>query len=71
MLCTIIHEIDNHSEVRKNKSLSIQTLIQEFQSGVLETDELEYQDNPTRTVLLPLLVNQLSNIDVKKINNNI
>ena len=39
--------------------------MQEFKSVVPEKYELEYQDNPTRVALLPLLVIQDYNFDVK------
>ena len=51
----------------KKTSLSLHTLIQEFQPAVLEKNELDYRDNTQRSALLPLLFNQHSNIDVESI----
>ena len=48
-------------------SLSYQTLIDEFENVVFEKVEMEYQDYSTVVEFFPLLVNQDSKSDIKKI----
>ena len=55
------------SKKHQKQKLSIQTLIQEFKTVVLDKNELEYRDNPIRTEVLSLLFNQHSTLDVAKI----
>ena len=47
-------------------SLSIQTLIQDSKTIVLEKDEFEFRENPIPVTLLPPLVNKDSKFDIEK-----